>query len=139
MIQDNAAVHRKEVSMKNFDLPIYQNPLKSKSDFEQFLMETLGPLEEAFVANGTRLHLSNTCSGARDEVSGIEGFSRIIWGLAVHDNMGPDHEWWVRIRRGLIAGTDPAHESYFGVVSDYDQRRDGGYRLCVCIKTRMYL
>ncbi|QUI25535.1 DUF2264 domain-containing protein [Vallitalea pronyensis] len=108
--------------MKNFDLPIYQNPLKSKSDFEHFLMETLRPLEEAFVANGTRLHLSNTCSGARDEVSGIEGFSRIIWGLAVHDNMGPDHEWWVRIRRGLIVGTDPAHDSYFGVVSDYDQR-----------------
>lgn len=108
--------------MQLYDLEVYNNDFKSKADFSKFLGDTLEPLKTCFIKDGTRINIENVSSSARDSVTEVEGFMRILWGLASDDSYDKDSYWWQKMRQGLINGTNPDHPSYFGVVGDYDQR-----------------
>ena len=108
--------------MKTFDLNLTHNPLKTRQDLATWTMDILRPLEAYFHRSDTRLHLANVSSGARDTVSEVEGFSRILWALGAMKEIGIDDSLWLKIRRGLVCGTDPKHPDYFGDLGDYDQR-----------------
>jgi len=108
--------------MNCFDLEIYKNKLENRKDMNDFIWELIHPLESTFIRGNTRLHLSNKSSGAVDEVSQIEGFTRILWGASVLEKNEKSDALWEKLRLGLIHGTDPEHEDYFGVVPDYNQK-----------------
>ena len=108
--------------MRCFDLEIYHNQFKSKKDLGKFIMDLLRPLESSFIRSNTRIHISNKSTGCSDSVSQVEGFSRMIWGLAPLDKVDKDWPLWIKVREGLINGTNPEHEDYFGDIQDYDQR-----------------
>ncbi len=108
--------------MRCFDLEIYANALKTKEDLEKYILDLLKPLENRFIRQDTRLHIRNTSTGSSDQISQMEGFSRIIWGLVALDNMDANQLWWEKIRAGLIHGTTPGHQDYYGDVDDFDQR-----------------
>ncbi|HHX61954.1 MAG TPA: DUF2264 domain-containing protein [Epulopiscium sp.] len=108
--------------MRCFDLEVHNNKFENKKDINKFIMDLLKPLKSSFVRNNTRIHLSNRSSAASDNIAQIEGFSRIIWGLSALDDVDKDWAFWKKVREGLVNGTNPEHEDYFGKLGDYDQR-----------------
>jgi len=108
--------------MRAFDSEIRNNNFRERKDLFKYMDDLFAPIEGSFIRHNTRIHFSNTSSGAADSVSGIEGFSRLLWGLSVHDGRGPEDRLWQKIRQGLCHGTDPMDQDYFGKPVDFDQR-----------------
>ncbi|MCK9862786.1 DUF2264 domain-containing protein [Paenibacillus sp. ATY16] len=100
------------------------NPLRSKADLELAFNQLTKPLLPYYSAGGARLDLNGSGAGQAPEVAGMEGFSRIVWGLAPFaaglDKV--DEELLQLALKGITNGTNPEHEEYWGEVADYDQR-----------------
>ena len=108
--------------MKNFDLPIHKNPLKTKVELQEAFKQLTDPLIPYYSKGSTMLHIGNTSSGYSDEIAGMEGFSRILWALPALTAGGKDSKLWDIYINGIKNGTNPNHEEYWGEVQDYDQR-----------------
>lgn len=108
--------------MRNFKLPIQDNPLITKSDLQEAFNQLTNPLKPYFSEGCAQLHLGNTSTGYTDRISEMEGFSRILWGLSPLTVGGRDSELWNIFAEGIKNGTNPLHEEYWGKVNDYDQR-----------------
>lgn len=104
--------------------PIAANPLESKGDLEQAFRELTKPLLPFYSIGGARLELDGSGAGQTVDVAGMEGFSRIVWGLAPLAAGGGtiDEDLLQVVLKGITNGTNPEHEEYWGAVSDYDQR-----------------
>ncbi|WP_137290727.1 DUF2264 domain-containing protein [Natronorubrum halophilum] len=101
--------------------PLKENPLRSRSDFERAVEQLYEPLVPHFSDGKARVR--PTATGARfPPVSAeLEGFARPLWGivpLSVHS----DFDHWSILRTGLVNGTDPTHEEYWGTADDYSQK-----------------
>ncbi|MFV0503832.1 MAG: DUF2264 domain-containing protein [Lachnospirales bacterium] len=107
--------------MIDYNLPIKNNKLETRTDMVKALKDLLRPLNNHFVYDGTRIVFDQRTSTKDDFITGIEGLSRIIWGLGSYvDNT--DLEISNKVRDAIKKGTNPNHDFYFGKVSDYDQR-----------------
>jgi len=104
-----------------FTLPIQNNPLRTRADMQLAVEQLCRPLLPYFTPGRTRVRLGATSSGSPDGTSALEGFSRLLWGLAPHAAGGADIELWEAIREGIRNGTDPEHPEYWGEAADYDQ------------------
>src|SRR5690625_7602762 len=49
-----------------------------------------------------------------DFIVGMETFSRVIWGVAPLLTSGNEPEMWQQHLQGIIHGTNPEHEEYWG-------------------------
>lgn len=101
--------------------PVADNPLQTRADFERAVKQLFDPLVAHFSPGKARVR--PTASGAHfPAVSAeLEGFARPLWGivpLSVHS----DFDRWSLFRQGLINGTDPSHEEYWGGADDYSQK-----------------
>lgn len=101
---------------------IEHNPLDSKQDLQDALRQLVRPLKPLYAAGGSRLPIKGSSAGYGEEIAGMEGFSRILWGIVPHLAGGGTDELWEDCLRGIISGTDPEHKDYWGDVGDYDQR-----------------
>lgn len=101
---------------------IKHNPLDSKQDLQDALRQLVRPLKPLYAAGGSRLPIKGSSAGYGEEIAGMEGFSRILWGIVPHLAGGGTDELWEDCLRGIISGTDPEHKDYWGDVGDYDQR-----------------
>ncbi|WP_416148796.1 DUF2264 domain-containing protein [Salipaludibacillus sp. HK11] len=108
--------------MKNFDLPIYQNPLKTREDINVALEQICQPLESKFSDGYASLHVGNTSAGCPDPVAELEGFSRLLWGIVPLLAGGREYSQWETTLQGVKNGTNPDHEEYWGDINDFDQR-----------------
>lgn len=106
-------------------------PVDTRTDAAELLLDLIRPLKPFYSPGNTRLHVGETCAHYGQDVAGMEGFARILWGLgplwsqdlsglpqALKEEAG---EWLLRYREGMIHGTDPGHKEYWGDVVDYDQ------------------
>lgn len=109
-------------SMEGILKSIDRNPLKDKPDLQEALRQLVRPLKPLYEAGGSRLPIKGGSAGYGEEIAGMEGFSRILWGIVPHLAGGGTDELWENCLRGIISGTDPEHEQYWGDVGDYDQR-----------------
>lgn len=102
---------------------IGSNPLVTKKDLQHALLQLTDPLRDFYSEGRARLQLSGAGAGHSDEVAGLEGFSRVLWGLVPMLAGGADNEkLWSICMEGIIHGTTPTHPEYWGDVADYDQR-----------------
>ena len=102
---------------------IASNPLHSKADLELAFHQLVKPLIPYYSQGGARLKLGVTGAGYAPEITQMEGFSRVMWGLVPLLAGGSiDEELLPICLKGITSGTDPAHEEYWGKVADYDQR-----------------
>jgi Uncharacterized protein conserved in bacteria len=103
---------------------IAANPLRSKADLELAFRQLTTPLLPYYSAGGARLELNGSGAGQSSDVAQMEGFSRIIWGLApfAAGSGQVDEELLQLVLKGITNGTNPDHEEYWGKVADYDQR-----------------
>ncbi|WP_028549725.1 DUF2264 domain-containing protein [Paenibacillus sp. UNC451MF] len=108
--------------MKTWDLPITHNPLRTRDDLRQAFLQLSDPLKPYYTKGSTRLYIGNTGTSYTDDVAGMEGFSRVLWGLVPLLAGGDNCDLWDIYVQGIKNGTDSTHEEYWGDVVDYDQR-----------------
>lgn len=108
--------------MERFNLPIYQNPLKTRSDVVQALLSMMEPVKAHFTPGFAGIHLGDHGAHYGEKVAEMEAFSRMLWGMAPLWAQGEGEEYLPLFREGLVNGTNPEHPAYWGQVRDYDQR-----------------
>lgn len=96
--------------------------LKTKRDYQEKLFEVLNPLIPHYSPGGARLTLGFTGASYSPAVAELEGFARVLWGLAPYLHGGGTSKELEEIYlNGLIHGTDPHNPEYWGVVESYQQ------------------
>ncbi|WP_324761038.1 DUF2264 domain-containing protein [Haloarcula sp. GH36] len=101
--------------------PIGDNPLRTRRDFERAATQLTEPLFQHFSPGKARVRPTATGAHFPDVSAELEGFARPLWGLVplgVHGEF--DH--WPLFRTGLINGTDPSHEEFWGEADDHSQK-----------------
>lgn len=108
------------------------NKIQSRGDLAGLLLDWIRPLKTLYSEGHALLHVGNTAAHYGEKSARMEGFSRVLWGvgpLLATDNRDLTEEereeaaWWNKTcLEGLIHGTDPAHEEYWGDVYDFDQK-----------------
>jgi hypothetical protein len=108
--------------MKPYNLPIRDNPLRTRAEVQQAFRQLCEPLKPCYSQGSARLHLGNTGAGFSDAIAQMEGFSRVLWGLVPLLAGGGDSDLLDIYVTGIKHGTDPEHEEYWGELNDFDQR-----------------
>jgi hypothetical protein len=101
--------------------PLPAGAPQSREEIAAGLELELGMLAGRLSPGGARCDLGQSGTSYPAAVAAMEGFARPLWGLApllAGGGTGPAEAW----RRGLVAGTDPAHPEYWGQLVDFDQR-----------------
>lgn len=94
-----------------------------KAYYEQMLLDMIEPLKSHFSIGKSRLELGAAAAGYGCRIAGMEGFSRLLWGLVPYwAGGGADKSMLPVVLEGLTNGTDPASEEYWGDLHDKDQR-----------------
>lgn len=101
--------------------PLAGNPLRTRDDLQQAMRDLYAPLARCHSAGGARVPLGATGAHFPDVAAELEGFARPLWGLVPLAAGGAAFDWSTHLR-GLAAGTDPAHDEYWGPTTDLDQR-----------------
>lgn len=68
--------------MVDFKLPISENPLKTKKDLQHAFLQLAEPLKKFYSPGHAQLRLVHTGASYPENVAFLEGFSRVLWGLA---------------------------------------------------------
>ncbi len=96
---------------------------KSKQQWEQIFLDMAEPLKKHYSEGKTRLELGVTAAGYGNRIAGMEGFSRILWGLVPYWAGGGSDESLLSVyQEGIANGTDPDHIEFWGHLHDRDQR-----------------
>lgn len=102
--------------------PWLHNPLKTRDDVMRALQVLVEPVEKYRSRGGARIRLGPTAAHFDEPSADLEGFSRLLWGLAPAQVGGADWIDWSPISRGLANGCDPEHQEYWGKPFDHSQR-----------------
>lgn len=98
------------------------NPLKNRDDVETALRVLVEPVEKYRSPGGARIRLDPHAAHFDQESADMEGYSRLLWGLAPAEVGGATWIDWAPIARGLANGCDPAHPEYWGDCFGRSQR-----------------
>jgi len=97
--------------------------LHTKEDYINCLESIISPLKNFYTSGFAGLKCGSTGASYGETAALLEGFSRVLWGLAPLWGGGHDCEGFSAIYlQGIINGTDPAHSEYWGEYGDSDQR-----------------
>lgn len=102
--------------------PWARNPLRGRADVERALRALTEPVEAFRSPGGARIRLGAGGAHFDEAAAELEGYSRLLWGLAPAQVGGADWIDWARIRRGLANGCDETHPEFWGWPKDKDQR-----------------
>jgi hypothetical protein len=108
--------------MIRFPLPIQNNPLRTKDDLRLAFKQLTDPLTLYYSDGCAKLMLGATGTSYTADLAGMEGFSRILWGLIPLLAGGGESPLWDIYMKGIRNGTNPEHKEYWGAAGDYDQR-----------------
>ncbi|MEH7250846.1 DUF2264 domain-containing protein [Neobacillus niacini] len=108
--------------MLKIDLPIQKNPLQSRVNMVEAVKQIIDPLKPYYSKGKAKLELGSTGTSYSDDIAGLEGFSRVLWGIAPLLAGGNSSEVWDLCLQGIKNGTNPDHEEYWGEITDFDQR-----------------
>jgi len=99
------------------------NKFNSKKEFEQALLTILEPLNTLYhnsLVGQLNIGYSGTVYDKKRK--NIEAFLRPLWGLGPYFSGNRSSNKWKEFYLiGIIEGTDPQSENYWGQVEDYDQ------------------
>lgn len=105
--------------------------IRNRNDAAAVLLEMIRPLKAFYSPGHAWLHVGNTGVHYGEKASRMEGFARILWGLGPlwagmegldKDLQAEAEEWRLWYLEGIIHGTDPQDDEYWGNVMDYDQK-----------------
>lgn len=98
-------------------------PLASREDLAEAAKRFLTPLIPCFTPEQSGIRCGVIAGAHGEPTASLEAFSRALWALVPLLAGGgdfPDADLW---RRGIVAGTDPKHPGYWGVLFSCDQRQ----------------
>ena len=97
--------------------------MRDKAYYQGLLLNMAEPLKPHYSKDCAHLELGAAAAGYGSQIAGMEGFSRVLWGLVSYwAGGGTDESLLPVYRKGLSAGTDPESEAYWGDLHDKDQR-----------------
>lgn len=97
--------------------------MTTKKDFEDLIFNILNPLKDKYSKGYAMLELGSTAASYPMHVVKMESFARPLWGLVPFWRGGGDNEDFEKIYlEGIISGTNPEGDEYWGDCRDYDQR-----------------
>ena len=101
-----------------------QNALRTREDLRKAALSVLQPLTACMTPGKARIYVGNGSAHYSEDISGMECWSRALWALVPMLAGGcPEAEaLWPLWQEGLIHGTDPSHEEYWGDIGSCDQR-----------------
>lgn len=117
--------------MATYGSALKENPLQTKKDMQEAVSALYTPLLPHFRRGFARLDLGTSCAHYGEDIAGMEAFSRLLWGWVpwvVGDVTGRAasdpriKDLTSMLVTGLINGTDPNHEAYWGTIQGIDQR-----------------
>lgn len=95
----------------------------SREFYEGLLLSMIEPLKGRFSPGKARLQLGAETAGYGNRIAGMEGFSRLLWGLVPYwAGGGKDVSLLPVYLEGLASGTNPDAPEYWGDLHDKDQR-----------------
>lgn len=87
------------------------------------LEKIIEPVKKTYTNGFAGLKCGSTGVNYGNQIALMEGFARILWGLAPFwAGDGEDKDFEKIYLQGIINGTNPEHEEYWGILEDYDQR-----------------
>lgn len=103
---------------------IRTNPLITRQDVARGAVQLIAPAARYLSPGKARLLLGSGSAHYSEDIAGMEGFSRVLWALVpLLAGRFPEAEpYWALWKEGIIHGTDPNHEEYWGDIGPYDQR-----------------
>ena len=103
---------------------IRNNLIRTRQDMVKAACQLIEPLTKCLTPGKARLMLGHSGASYDEGVAGMEGFSRVLWALVpMLAGKCPEAEpLWKLWKEGIINGTDPAHEEYWGDIGPFDQR-----------------
>ena len=107
--------------MPNVTSPLRNNPLATREDVKDALLQLCNPLLPYYSEGKARLKIGQSSAGYPDATAEMEGFSRVLWGLVPLAAGGGDSVLW-DIYLQIRNGTDPLHEEYWGEAGRLDQK-----------------
>lgn len=97
--------------------------LHSKEDYINCLKKIIEPVKDYYTPGCAGIKCGNTGVSYGEEISRLEGFARIFWGLAPLWGGGHNFdEFEEKCITGIINGTDPEHVEYWGEIKDGSQK-----------------
>ncbi|MCR8642675.1 DUF2264 domain-containing protein [Paenibacillus sp. N1-5-1-14] len=101
---------------------VHMGSIRTKKDLQQLVNESLAPLASYFTPGKSGLDLGATGAVYNKSIERMEAFARPLWGLAPLAHGGGESDLWAYYVEGLVHGTDPNHEEYWGSFDKKDQR-----------------
>ncbi|KAH7073370.1 hypothetical protein FB567DRAFT_198425 [Paraphoma chrysanthemicola] len=118
--------------------PFSTNPLKTRDDVVNAVASLLDPLVPGFSPQNALIKVGSTGTRFDETAAQVEGYARPLWGLAPLLAGGSKYEHADNFVQGLISGTDPENEEFWGYMEDTDQRMVEacpiGYTLAIASK-----
>ncbi|MBX3314097.1 MAG: DUF2264 domain-containing protein [Actinobacteria bacterium] len=103
--------------------PMAGNPLSTRAEVQQAVLDLVDPVVRNLSPGGARARLGTFGAVFPARVAELEGWARPLWGIVPLVAGGGRFDHWDRWRDGLVNGTDPDHEEYWGpCTTDVDQR-----------------
>jgi len=106
--------------------------LNNRSDVVSLFLDLIRPLRPFYSDHHGFLCVGNTGVHYGEKAARMEGFARVLWGLAplwsgdnknLPETMQKEIEdWRVWYKEGIIHGTTPEDEDYWGDMFDHDQK-----------------
>ena len=113
--------------MKIFNQQLAENPLKTRDDFVQSLIDLINPLYKTMREENLegRVHLGESGAVYDENRRDIEGFMRTLWGVgplcSTQERAEKFSQYYKPATEGILAGTNPNSQFYWGKLDDYDQ------------------
>ncbi|MBQ7794558.1 MAG: DUF2264 domain-containing protein, partial [Clostridia bacterium] len=97
--------------------------LNTKIDFQQCLKKIVQPVKKCYTSGKAGINCGATGVFYGNSIALMEGFARILWGLAPFwCGGGQDDEFERTYLEGIINGTDPDNDEDWGELGEVDQR-----------------
>ncbi|KAF4534911.1 uncharacterized protein LTHEOB_2886 [Lasiodiplodia theobromae] len=121
----SAATNNHGLAAANRPFPLHpfnKNPMRTRDDVVAACASLLDPLEAGTSPGGALVRVGGTGTRFDETAAQGEGYARPLWGLAPLLAGGSEYAGTERWVRGLVNGTDPEHEEFWGYMEDLDQR-----------------
>lgn len=105
-----------------YNKKLMENPLRSKKDLQEALLELLRPLEPFMETSRYGLKFDGGGTVYDERTREVEAVLRPLWGLVPLLAGGGDYCLWDTYLDKIRKGTDPDNGSYWGEIVDKDQR-----------------
>lgn len=103
-------------------LPESGEIMRTKDDYCERVKTWLTAATAGFSPGRTQIKMGETSAQYSASIAGMEGFSRLLWGLFPLLSGGTTTPLWADFLEGIRHGTDPQHHEYWGDLEDNDQR-----------------